>query len=231
MLRPSSLPPPGVLRKGVWLAEKRSPTTGTSVSPSTSQGVEGDAVFMRRPDSSRSARTLPHAAPALTVSPTDNVPSWTRNWATGPRPLSMRASRTTPCAGPIGFAVGSSSSATSSTDCSRSGSPSWVLAETRQKMASPPQSSGVTSRSASCRITSSGSADGLSILLTATTMGTPAARAWLRASIVCSFTPSSAATTRMTTSVTPAPRARILVNASCPGVSRKTRRWPFVSTE
>jgi hypothetical protein len=36
------------------------------------------------------------------------------------------------------------------------------------------------------------------------------------------MTPSSAATTRMTMSVTAAPRARIMVNASWPGVSRNT---------
>ena len=38
-------------------------------------------------------------------------------------------------------------------------------------------------------------------------------------SIVWGITPSSAATTRTTTSVTRAPRARISANAKCPGVS------------
>ncbi len=47
----------------------------------------------------------------------------------------------------------------------------------------------------------SGLASGLSILLTATTIGTPAAFACCTASWVCGITPSSAATTRMTTSV------------------------------
>ena len=41
----------------------------------------------------------------------------------------------------------------------------------------------------------------LSILLTATTIGTSAALAWLSASIVCGITPSSAATTRIAMSV------------------------------
>ena len=41
---------------------------------------------------------------------------------------------------------------------------------------------------------------------------------WIRS--VCGITPSSAATTRTTISVTFAPRARISVNASWPGVSR-----------
>jgi hypothetical protein len=51
-------------------------------------------------------------------------------------------------------------------------------------------------------------------LLIATTIGTSAALAWLIASAVCGLTPSSAATTRIATSVTCAPRARIAVNAS-----------------
>ena len=59
----------------------------------------------------------------------------------------------------------------------------------------------------------------MSTLLTATMIGTPAAFAWLSASTVCGITPSSAATTSTTMSVTSAPRARIAVNASWPGVS------------
>ena len=53
-------------------------------------------------------------------------------------------------------------------------------------------------------------------------MGTPAALAWLMASTVWGMTPSSAATTSTTTSVMLAPRARMAVKASWPGVSRKT---------
>ena len=52
-------------------------------------------------------------------------------------------------------------------------------------------------------------------------IGTPAALAWLIASIVCGMTPSSAATTSTTMSVTLAPRARIAVKAAWPGVSMK----------
>ena len=62
-------------------------------------------------------------------------------------------------------------------------------------------------------------------------IGTSAARAWSMASWVCGMTPSSAATTSTTTSVTLAPRARISVNASCPGVSRKTMRRSLIETE
>jgi hypothetical protein len=54
----------------------------------------------------------------------------------------------------------------------------------------------------------------LSTLFTATTIGTPAAWAWLSASMVCGITPSSAATTRTAMSVTFAPRARMAVKAS-----------------
>ena len=57
-------------------------------------------------------------------------------------------------------------------------------------------------------------AAGLSILFTATIIGTPAAFAWSIASSVCGIGPSSAATTITTRSVTLAPRARIRVNAS-----------------
>ncbi len=62
--------------------------------------------------------------------------------------------------------------------------------------------------------TRSGSASLLSILFTATTIGTPAAFACWIASIVCGITPSSAATTSTTTSVALAPRARMAVKAA-----------------
>ena len=58
----------------------------------------------------------------------------------------------------------------------------------------------------------------------------PAALAWRMASIVCGLTPSSAATTSTTMSVTLAPRARIAVKAWWPGVSMKVMRWPPFST-
>lgn len=47
-----------------------------------------------------------------------------------------------------------------------------------------------------------------------TTIGTPAALAWLMASSVCGISPSSAAITITAQSVTLAPRARIWVKAS-----------------
>ena len=99
--------------------------------------------------------------------------------------------------------------------------PFLCLAEIGTETTSPPQSSTRSPWSESCFLTRSRLAPGLSILLIATTIGTPAARAWCMASIVWGITPSSAATTRTTMSVTFAPLARIRVNASWPGVSIK----------
>ncbi|MNH40168.1 hypothetical protein D3C79_1014470 [compost metagenome] len=67
-------------------------------------------------------------------------------------------------------------------------------------------------------------------MLIATIIGVPAARAWSIASAVCGITPSSAATTNTTISVALAPRARIEVNAACPGVSRNVMIPLSVST-
>ena len=108
--------------------------------------------------------------------------------------------------------------------------PSPRFAEVWTKIVCPPQSSGTSPWLDSSRFTRSGSAPGLSILFTATMMGTSAALAWFTASTVCGITPSSAATTRMTMSVALAPRARMAVNASWPGVSRKVTLPWLVST-
>ena len=94
----------------------------------------------------------------------------------------------------------------------------------------PPQSSGISSYSESSCFTLSIFAAGLSILLIATIISTPAAFAWLIASTVCGITPSSAATTSTAISVACAPRIRIAVNASCPGVSRKVIGSPLIFT-
>ena len=95
---------------------------------------------------------------------------------------------------------------------------------------SPPHSSGTRPWSESCWRTRLGSAFSRSTLLMATTMGTSAALAWLRASMVWGMTPSSAATTSTAMSVASAPRARMAVNASWPGVSMKVIRRPSFST-
>jgi len=64
----------------------------------------------------------------------------------------------------------------------------------------------------------------------ATTSGTPALRMWWIASSVWGITPSSAATTRIAMSVTSAPRARMALKASWPGVSMKVINRPWRST-
>jgi hypothetical protein len=108
--------------------------------------------------------------------------------------------------------------------------PSPVFAETGTVTVSPPQASGVRPCSARSPITLSMVALGTSILFIATTMGTPAALECSIASRVWGMTPSSAATTSTTTSVTRAPRARISVKASWPGVSIKVILFPPLST-
>ena len=92
--------------------------------------------------------------------------------------------------------------------------PSPVLQEILLNIVSPPQASGVRPYSDNSVITLSTFASFLSILLIATMIGTLAAFAWSIASLVCGFTPSSAATMIITISV-----ILISVKASCPGVS------------
>ncbi|MNN02179.1 hypothetical protein D3C81_1148270 [compost metagenome] len=128
---------------------------------------------------------------------------------------------TTPEARPSATAFSSSNSAWIEIASSRLSMPAPVLAEISTICVSPPKSSATTCSASSSFLTRIGSAEDLSILLIATTIGALAARACLMASLVCGITPSSAATTTTTTSVSCAPRARIEVNAAWPGVSRK----------
>ena len=100
-----------------------------------------------------------------------------------------------------------------------------VFADTSTNSVSPPQSAGVRPWFASSPRTRLGSAPSLSILFTATMIGTSAALAWSTASTVWGITPSSAATTTTAMSATCPPRARMAVNASWPGVSRKVTVW------
>ena len=165
------------------------------------------------------------------MSPTLSVPVCTSTVPTGPRALSMRASTIVPIAVRFGLAFSSWRSATSRTMSTRSSRPTRVLAETGTSGVSPPYSSMTTPASVSSVLTRSGLASGLSILLSAMMIGTFAALAWPIASSVWGMTPSSAATTTTAMSVTFAPRARMAVNASWPGVSRKTtRRSPRVTS-
>ena len=199
-----------------------SPGCGRPVRPSTSTGVDGPADFVGRPRSSMSARTRPTTGPAMNVSPTFSVPSCTSTVATGPRPLSSFDSSTVPEALRLGFALSSPISLTSRIISSSRSMFVRFFADTSTVTVFPPHSSGIKSSSVNSRLTRSATAFGLSTLLIATMIGTFAALAWSIASRVCGITPSSAATTSTTMSVTFAPRARMSVNASWPGVSRNT---------
>ena len=203
-----------------------SPADGTPARPRISTGVDGPASFSWRPLSSSIARTRPHSAPATTMSPWRNVPFWTSTVATGPRPRSRRLSITEPSALRSGFAWRSRISDWRRIASSSLSSPVFLSAETSTSWVSPPISSTTTSWLSSSVRTRFGFASGLSILLIATMIGAWAAFAWRIASMVCGITPSSAATTSTTISVTLAPRARIAVNASWPGVSMKVMRSP-----
>ena len=85
---------------------------------------------------------------------------------------------------------------------------------------SPPQSAGVEALLGQLAAHAVGVRALLVDLVDRDHTGTPAAFAWSIASTVCGITPSSAATTITAMSVTLAPRARMAVNASWPGVSR-----------
>mmetsp|Transcript_11743 Transcript_11743/g.37223 ORF Transcript_11743/g.37223 Transcript_11743/m.37223 type:complete len:204 (-) Transcript_11743:751-1362(-) len=196
-----------------------SPARGTPCRPSTSTGEPGGASIASMP-LIMSLRTRPHSEPATMMSPTRSVPRCTIVVATGPRPRSMRASTATPSAGRFGLARRSSISARSATFSSRPSRPVRSLADTSAESTSPPNRSSTMSWSSSSTPTRSTSAPSLSILLTATITGVFAALAARIASTVCGLTPSSAATTRMTMSVTLAPRERIAEKAAWPGVSR-----------
>ena len=211
-------------------ASKVSPACGTSTRPVISTGTDGPAVSTRCPRSLVITRTRPTDIPATIVSPVFKVPFCTSSVATGPRPLSRRASMTIPLPARLGFAFSSFSSATKRMDSSSLSIFICVLAETGTQMTSPPHSSGINSYSVSCCIILSGDAPGLSILLIATMMLMFAAFAWLIASTVCGMIPSSAATTKTAISVACAPRARIEVNAAWPGVSKNVIFCPSTST-
>ena len=99
------------------------------------------------------------------------------------------------------------------------------LAEIAVASVVPPNSSSTTWCCSRSCLTFCTLAAGRSILLIATTSGTPAFLAWLMASTVCGMMASSAAMTSTTMSVTWAPRARMAVKASWPGVSRNAIRF------
>ena len=198
-----------------------SPAEGLSLNPVISTGVLGPASTIFSPKSFLNVLTPPWVVPTTIGSPSLNVPFWINSVATPPMALSTLDSITVPTAYLLGFAFNSRTSLIAS-NVSRSVSiPSPVLQEIFTNGISPPQISGVILFSAISVSILSGFASGLSILFTATTIGTLAAKAWSIASLVWGITPSSAATIIITISVILAPLARISVNAACPGVSIK----------
>mmetsp|Transcript_43658 Transcript_43658/g.108028 ORF Transcript_43658/g.108028 Transcript_43658/m.108028 type:complete len:250 (-) Transcript_43658:858-1607(-) len=190
-----------------------SPARGTPCKPSTSTGEPGSASSTSFPFNNN-LRTRPHSAPATIISPTRKVPRWIIVVATAPRPRSIRASTATPSAGRLGFARRFNTSARIAIFSSRPSNPVPSFADTKALITSPPNFSRTMLCSRSSTPTLSGSAPSLSILFTATITGVPAAWAALMASTVCGLTPSSAATTKITMSVTLAPRARIAEKAA-----------------
>ena len=94
-----------------------------------------------------------------------------------------------------------------------------VFADISTIKVSPDKSSAINSCSSNWFLIFWGSASGKSHLLIATTIGTFAAFACFIDSIVWGLTPSSAATTRTTISVSFDPLALISVKAAWPGVS------------
>ena len=189
-----------------FCTSKISPNCGSSLNPVMVTGVDGPASLIALPVKSCNVRTLPYAVPATKKCPGFSIPCSTSRLTTAPRPVSMCASITNPSAGVWISALSSSISATRST-ISSSLSMFWpVFALTSTIITSPPHSSGLRLCSlASCAFTICGLAASLSILLIATTIFALAVRAKRIASIVCGFTPSSAATTITTTSVRVAP--------------------------
>ena len=173
---------------------------------------------------------LPITEPTTIVSPTSKVPLCTSIVATGPFDLSSFASITTPLDCLLGFAFNSFISATNKTISNNVSMLVFCFADIGTNIVSPPHSSGTSSYFVSSSLTLSTFAPSKSILLTATIIGISAAFAWFIASIVWGFTPSFAATTNIAISVTIAPLARILVKASCPGVSKNVIVLPLIST-
>ena len=155
-----------------------SPAFGAPDRPSTTTGSEGPASVTGWPFSSNIARTRPNSWPAMIGSPGFSVPRLTSTVATAPRPFSMLDSITTPAARPSRVALSSSTSA-----CSRMRVEQLVDAlrrcAPRRSRTACRRPTLPAARCACARsfLTFSGSASPLSILVTATTIGTSAARA------------------------------------------------------
>ena len=135
-------------------------------------GRRDAASSTRSPVKSSIARTLPQCAPATSASPTCSVPRWTSTVATGPRPgrAATRSRRPTP--GPSGWP--SAPRARRPAGSSRAGcrGPPWSWRRRRRRSCRRPSPRGSSPCEASSLRTRSGWAPCLSILLTATRIGT-----------------------------------------------------------
>ena len=189
--------------------------------PRISIGSPGKHSFTTFPWSLINERTFPEYWPITKISPTFSVPLWIIVVTAGPLFLSSFASITKPSADLSGFAFNSRRSAWSKIASIKSSIPFLVKADSSTDWISPPISSTIISCWSKEFRVAFGSASGLSILFIATIIGASASFAWLIASMVWGITPSSAATTKTTISVTFAPLALIDVNAAWPGVSIK----------
>ncbi len=149
-----------------------SPASGTPSKPSTSTGCPGVARLSLVPMKSCIARTRPKWAPATSASPTRSVPRWISTVTTGPRPGSSLDSITVPDASALLLAFSSSRSVTTWIVSSSPSRPWWVFALTSTNSISPPHSAGCKPCWVISVRTRSGCAPSLSILLTATMIGT-----------------------------------------------------------
>ncbi len=141
------------------------------------------------PCSSTMRRTRPYASPATTSRRTRSVPRAMSTVATGPRPRSRCASIATALASMSGVRRSPARHPPSTAPLQQRVDVGALLAEMSTNMESPPPTPPPPGLySVSCARILAGSAPSLSILLTATTIGTSAACAWLMASTVCGMT-------------------------------------------
>ena len=200
---------------------KSSPAFAAPFIPRISTGVAGSACSIFFPWSLIIALTFPHFKPLTKKSPFFKVPAVTITFAIGPLPISILDSKTIPLASVSKSVFKSKSSACKITLSTNLSKFCFVLVEISTIKVSPDRSSAINSYSNNWFFIFCGSASGKSHLFIATTIGTFAAFACLMDSIVWGFTPSSAATTRITKSVSFDPLALISVKAAWPGVSIK----------
>ncbi len=164
----------------------------------------------------RSSPTAGEGGTSASASPSETVPERSVPVTTVPNPFSVKARSTGRKSGPSAGRSGTSAASAASAS-TRRGSPSPVRAETGTMGAPsrkvPAQAPWISSSSRGSQ--SAPRPGSRSLLVTATRpRGTPSSRQMSRCSRVWGMTPSSAATTRTTTSMPPAPAAMARTNRS-----------------